>query len=343
MNHSNSPCVQATSSRRLRSMLTLALVLSATSVLWMPPAQAQAPDDASMTKEQETQLRRLLQGADAKVNAGFKGQEKLQEDMLSELKAIESLKDPLARNKAIGAYQEKHKKAYGEILTKGGLSLQDLANQIQPVFPNLIVQVTDKLTIIGRSRQRPLRQQSVSAAPTAVTREIEPGEFEVHKEKSCALAAGGDVTSTNTSITATSLAVVAGGCHNRGDMTASVQLPPNRKSASIRVEADLSAVAFAAGVGTAAASTGSAHASIFSCGNQAASASAFVMAIAPFAWVASEEEEVDGAQRVVAPPAAATECLVRASSSAITVSGVIGASSARGSAKRFKASVTIEN
>lgn len=322
----------------------LLLLLAATvNVMWWQPVLAQDAKGAAspiLTKAQRVQLQAVMRSADAKVEAGFKGQEKLKEEMLGQLKVISAMKGKPERTTAIATFHARYKKPYTDVLAKGGLKLDELAGQLRPMFPNLVLSVTSDLTIVGRSRNASSSRQQVTPVPTATTRDIPGSDFEVESQKSCSLAAGGDVTSTNSSLTVTALAVVAGGCSNSGTMRATVPLPAARKAAGIHAKGDLSAEALAVAIAGAAVSqsTGNFYST---CGDAFAGEFVSVIAVAPFLWVGSAEEKQDGATLQLNAPAEARECFVTVSGDAAALAGA-GDGAATGAVKRFSASVTIE-
>jgi hypothetical protein len=327
---------------RFARMLLLPL-LSVAATVWLPQihaADAAKGEDAFVvTKTQKAQVLQVLKSVDAQITAGFKGQEKLKDEMSAQLKAIGALKNAADRNKAASAYQAKYKQAYSGVLAKSKVDLNALSGQLRAIFPLYVFKVTPELTIVG-SHKDALSTGPAPPGPATKTEEIPGSEFETQKERSCGAIAGGDVTSSSDSITATALAAVAGGCSSGGTMSAVVDLPAERKSASISAEADLSADGFAVGIlGTAGATASAGFSAI--CADVFESASVSVFVLAPVLWVASAEEELDGASRQAVAPAAAQECTVRAHSDASVIS-LIGESHSRGEVDRFEASVTVE-
>lgn len=323
--------------KRLRYAAALAL-------MWVLPNAASAQETATserlLTKEQEAQLRRVLQSADAKIIAGFAGREKLREELQSQLRTIGNIKDPAARAQSVVRFQDTYKRAYGEVLQKSGVDLQTIANQVQPLFPHLVLQATDRLTIIGRPRNAPPSRQQVPPPATTATREVKPNEFVFEQSRSCSLAAGAEVTSTDTSVSVSTSSAVAGGCRGSGKKTAKVQLPAQRKSAIGRMTADLAAEAFAVGVVGGAVASSVASASI-ECRAQRDQSDVEALVVAMFAWVGSDSEQISGDDLQVAAPTDGTLCTFRASSDATTLAEA-GGSSSEATVRRIRASVTVD-
>ena len=323
-----------TAPKRLGSpRANLFIALSVLAALFsLQPAHAQESNAGALTKAEQQQMQDIMKKVDEKIKVGFKGQEALQTDMSKELQRISGLKDSAEQKKAAATYQAKYLKSYSGVLSKAGVDLSTVAKQLQGVARRFNFSVLPDLSIVGIYAKKSSPLALPPAGPTSKTTKID--QFVDHKERSCSLAAGGDVTFTSSSVTTSAGAAVAGGCGNSGDKRATVAVPAAATSALVSVRADLAAEAFAVGVlGTSFAS---AFAS-FDVSNRFAFVS--VIAAAPMFWIASEEESLDG-QSINVELAAGSSNAVRFDTIADVLAFIAGGSS-KAKVKNIAVSLTV--
>lgn len=323
-----------TAPKRLGSpRANLFIALSVLAALFsLQPAHAQESNAGALTKAEQQQMQDIMKKVDEKIKVGFKGQEALQTDMRKELQRISGLKDSAEQKKAAATYQAKYLKSYSGVLSKAGVDLSTVAKQLQGVARRFNFSVLRDLSIVGIYAKKSSSLALPPAGPTSKTTKID--QFVDHKERSCSLAAGGDVTFTSSSVTTSAGAAVAGGCSNSGDKSATVAVPAAATSALVSVRADLTAEAFAVGVLGTSIATADAFFSVNS-----SFASVFTIAAAPIFWIASEEESLDG-QSINVELAAGSSNAVRFDTSAIVAAAIAGGSS-KAKVKHIAVSLTV--
>ena len=324
-----------TAPKRLGSpRANLFIALSVLAALFsLQPAHAQESNAGALTKAEQQQMQDIMKKVDEKIKVGFKGQEALQTEMSKELQRISGLKDSAEQKRAAATYQAKYLKSYSGVLSKAGVDLSTVAKQLQGVARRFNFSVLPDLSIVGIYAKKSSPLALPPAGPTSKTTKID--QFVDHKERSCSLAAGSDVTFTSSSATTSAGAVVAGGCSSRGDKRATVAVPAAATSALVSVRADLAAEAFAVGVlGTSIADASASFAV-----NNSGFASVFVVVVAPIAWIASAEESLDG-QSINVELAAGSSNAVRFNTRAIVIAA-IGGGSSKAKVKNIAASLTV--
>ena len=334
MKTKNSILMSLVTPKRLGSpRANLFIALSVLAALFsLQPAHAQESNAGALTKAEQQQMQVIMKTLDEKIKAGFKGQEALQTDMSKELQRISSLKDSAEQKKAAATYQAKYLKSYSGVLSKAGVDLSGVAKEFQGVARRFNFLLKPDLSIVGIFTNKSSPLALPPAGPTSKTTRID--QFVDHKQRSCALAAGGDVTFTSSSVTTSAGAAVAGGCSNSGDKSATVAIPAAATSAQISVRADLSAEAFAVGVvGTSGANAGAS----FSVSPTSHSVS--VVVIAPILWVAFADESLDG-QSINVELAAGSSNAVRFGTSAHIIAAIAGGNS-KAKVKNISVSLTV--
>jgi len=250
----------------------------------------------SLTPEQKAKLTSIMYELDGKLKPVTSADAKLQGEMQQALKTIAAIKDVKQRSSAIAAYQQKYKGVYSAMVKKAGVDMNKYIAALNLAFPNYQFMLSNEFSIIGTARRT-----APPAVPPAgpVTTQIK--NFTTTKAVGCGGIGGGDAIFTSNSVKASAFATTAGGCNNRGEMTAQFDVP-RASSASITLKHLLKTNAFAVGVlGTGITDS---RCVVFSAADTRIINS---VAIAPVLWVSSEDDEQNETMTfTVAPNAAQT-------------------------------------
>lgn len=251
-------------------------VLILFTILLFAQKQPEAIDDQIKAK-----LTAIVYEVDNKLKPVFAKNEKLQSQMQQELKALAKITDPKQRSAAIQAYQAKYKSSYGVLMKQAGVDMVKYAKDLNTSFPTHQFTVTTDFSVTGKLK--PVSTAPPKPVTTPVTTPVTNYTFDKHT--GCGGIAGGNVTSTSSSITGTGLCAVAGGCNNYGSLSKTVSAP-QQSSTVIRVAHKAKVEAFAVGIAGLASSYAST-----SCSYGTHKTTLSVTALAPLLWVGYAEDE----------------------------------------------------
>ncbi|ESQ78363.1 hypothetical protein [Asticcacaulis sp. YBE204] len=269
-------------------LIAAALLLAASPLVAQESkTAAKLPVTSDITKEQEARAKAAFADFDARVMAGFKGDEKLVAAMQADLKIIDTQKDPKARSAAIAAYQKKYAEPYKTAMKKGGADLNGLAATLSQIFKGQTFKVVNgtHLVAVTDSGETP---PAPPMPPAKQTINLVSNDFAFQGDTDCGGVRDSDASYGNFRLTTRTWAGLVGGCKETGTIAYGFN-GLEGLSPTARVKFDLTADASAIALTGAAWSRTSTSLTLRSGNTLAVSRSLTVDVAAAILWAAEDD------------------------------------------------------
>jgi hypothetical protein len=172
-------------------------------------SNAQKSEEDEKEKKENALIESYLKKLDEKIKKAFEADKPLKDAMEAELNSIAKMSNDAEMSKALGEYKKKYGIKYFEILKAAGITSSGISDELKKLLPDWNWNVSATFEIKGSKSENTMKKASKPAGGKVNTSKI---SFNFSHHKSCSLIAGSNATHTSNSLTATSAAVVAGGC-----------------------------------------------------------------------------------------------------------------------------------
>jgi hypothetical protein len=279
------------------SLIFVGLALAATPSLAQEKKLTPAAELGVMTMEQQRRqdaaLDEIAVRIDRGVELGFRGRERLRQDMEIELKEIAEINgDASALSKAITTFQTRFAPQYRDVLKAGGVDLDFAARQMSAAVSGMTFTVVDGTHIRGQSAE-PDAKPPAPPPPAASRTRIRGRSMDSDSVRSCGAISDARILVENDGVNNSVWAAKLGGCTQTSVLKSFIPVQRGL-TGTISGSATVDLKAFAVGLGGAAW----AASNVSAVGSNLAGADPFgqqgggysTRAFAPLFWVSQEAQ-----------------------------------------------------